>query len=55
MLMSSMFSGLNNCNSTISPHVHIQPTPTVTPDPLAPDLDEFDAIVKPLPPSGYFD
>ena len=53
MLMSSMFSGLNNCNITISPqnfHVHIQPAP----DPLAADLDEFDAIVKSLPASGLF-
>ena len=57
MLTSSMFSGLNNCNITISPqniHVHIQPTPAIAPDPLAADLDEFDAIVKLLPASGLF-
>lgn len=57
MLMSSMFSGLNNCNITISPqnfHVHIQPTPIVAPDPLPADLDEFDALVKSLPLSADY-
>lgn len=53
MVMSSMFSGLNNCNITLSPqnfHVHIQPA--TAPKPLLQDsnLDEFDQLVQSLPP-----
>ena len=55
MVMSSMFSGLNNCNITISPqnfHVHIQPSTAPQPSLLSVDsqLDEFDQLVQSLPP-----
>ena len=49
MLMSSGFSGLNNCNTTISPqnfHVHMQPSVQATHD----EFDEFDSLVKSIPP-----
>ena len=57
MVMSSMFSGLNNCNISISPqnfHVHIQPANAPQPSKallsLDSQLDEFDQLVESLPP-----
>ena len=54
MLMSAMFSGLNNCNINISPqnfHVHIQPAPVPQPAvQVDNDFDEFDTLVQSLPP-----
>ena len=49
MLISSMFSGLNNCNITISPqnlHVHMQPSVQATHD----EFDEFDSLIESIPP-----